>query len=96
MHPHSGREMKIDAAIYEPFKAVFFQNLKGSKGKSFSMLTDEVTKIIRKKLPGFNKSIPWYTISIRLYLETRGGCGNFYRELSPYRSFLLLLACRQH
>ena len=23
-------------------------------------------------MPGFNKSIPWYTISIRLDLESRG------------------------
>jgi hypothetical protein len=71
-HPRTAREMKIDAAIYEPFKAAILQSLKGSKGKTFTELTDDVVKIIKKKMPGFTKSIPWYTISVRLDLETRG------------------------
>src|SRR5690242_19141631 len=71
-HPASKREMKIDVAIYEPFKAAIIQSLKGSKGKTFSELTDDVVKIIRKKMPAFKGAIPWYTISIRLDLETRG------------------------
>ncbi len=71
-HPRTSTEKKIDAAIYEPFKAAILHSLKGSKGKTFSELTDDVVKIISKQLPDFKKSIPWYTISIRLDLETRG------------------------
>ena len=71
-HPETGTERKFDATIYEPFKAAILQSLKGSKGKTFSELTDDVVKIIHKKIPDFKKSIPWYTISIRLDLETRG------------------------
>jgi ABC-type microcin C transport system permease subunit YejB len=76
-HPRTGSQFNIEAAIYEPFKAAILQSLKGSKGKSFTDLTDDVAKIIRKKMPapiaiGVKKSIPWYTISIRLDLETRG------------------------
>lgn len=71
-HPRTSTEKKIDAAVYEPFKAAILQSLKGSNGKMFSELTDDVVKIIHKKMPDFNKSIPWYTISIRLDLETRG------------------------
>ena len=71
-HPLTGTERKFDATIYEPVKAAIIQSLKGSKGKTFSELTDDVVKIIRKKMPGFKGSIPWYTISIRLDLETRG------------------------
>ena len=71
-HPRSGREMKIDAAIYDPFKSAILQSLKGSKGKTFTELTDDVIKIIRKKMPGFKGAIPWYTITIRLDLETKG------------------------
>ena len=78
-HPASKGEMKIDSSIYEPFKAAIIQSLKGGKarlpdgqGKTFSELTDDVIKIIRKKMPEFKGSIPWYTISIRLDLETRG------------------------
>lgn len=71
-HPRSGREMKIETAIYEPFKAAILQSLSGSKGKTFTELAEDVVTIIRKKMPGFSKSIPWYTISIRLDLETKG------------------------
>ena len=71
-HPRTGSRFNIDSAIYNPFKAAILQSLKGSKGKTFTDLTDDVVRIIRKKMPGFKKSIPWYTISVRLDLETRG------------------------
>jgi hypothetical protein len=71
-HPVSGTERKFDMAIYEPVKAAILQSLKGSNGKTFTELTNDVVKIIKKKMPDFTKSIPWYTISIRLDLETRG------------------------
>ena len=71
-HPLTGTGKKFDAAIYEPVRAAILQSLKGSKGKTFTELADDVVKIIRKKIPGFKKSIPWYTISVRLDLETRG------------------------
>ncbi|MEI2740626.1 MAG: hypothetical protein V9F01_17765 [Chitinophagaceae bacterium] len=71
-HPHTGSQFNIDAEIYDHFKAAILQSLKGCKGKTFTELTDDVIKIIRKKIPDFKKSIPWYTISIRLDLETRG------------------------
>jgi hypothetical protein len=71
-HPRTGTERKFDTAIYEPVKAAIIQSLKRSKGKTFTDLTGDVVKIIRKKMPGFKRSVPWYTISIRLDLETRG------------------------
>lgn len=69
-HPVTGTERKIDKSIYEPVRAAILQSLKGSKGKTFTELANDVARIIGKKLPGH--SIPWYTISIRLDLETRG------------------------
>ena len=71
-HPRTGSRFNIDSSIYEPFKAAILQSLKNSKGKTFMALTRDVTAIIRKKLPGFSKSVSWYTISVRLDLETRG------------------------
>ena len=71
-HPRSGREMKIDAEVYSNFKSAILQSLKTTKGKTFTELTDDVVKIIKKKMPDFKKSIPWYTISVRLDLETKG------------------------
>ena len=71
-HPVTGTERKFDTAIYEPVRSAILQSLKGSKGKTFTELTDDVVKTIRKKMPGFKGSVPWYTISVRLDLETRG------------------------
>jgi len=71
-HPETKREMKVESSIYEPVKAAILQSLKGSKGKTFTELSDDVVKIIRKKKPGFKGSVPWYTISTRLDMETRG------------------------
>lgn len=71
-HPRTGSQFNVDSSIYEPVKAAILQSLKGSKGKTFTDLTDDVVKIIKKKMPGFKGSVPWYTISIRLDLETRG------------------------
>ena len=71
-HPVTGTERKFDSVIYEPVKSAILQSLKGSKGKTFTELTDDVVKTIRKKMPGFKGSVPWYTISVRLDLETKG------------------------
>ena len=79
-HPESRRETKIASSIYEPFKAAILQSLKGSKGKTFSELTNDVVKIIRKKFSSFKGSIPWYTISILRDLETRGQVENFVEK----------------
>ncbi len=79
-HPSSRRETKIDSSIYDPFKSAILQSLKGSKGKTFTELTEDVVKIIRKKSPAFKGSIPWYTISILRDLETRGIVDNFVEK----------------
>jgi hypothetical protein len=71
-NPRSGREKKIDTAIYAPMKAAIVESLKGSKGKTFTELSDDVVKIIRKKMPAFKGSIPWYTVSTLRDLETKG------------------------
>ena len=71
-HPRTKREMKMDAEIYTRVKESIIQSLKRSKGKTFSELADDVVKIYKKKWPGFKGSIPWYTISVRLDLETKG------------------------
>jgi hypothetical protein len=79
-HPNSRRETKIDSSIYDPFKEAILQSLKGSKGKTFTELTDDVVKIIRKKKPAFKASIPWYTISVLRDLETREAVENFIEK----------------
>jgi hypothetical protein len=72
IHPRTSSRLNIAAEIYEPFKAAIIQSLKGSKGKTFTALTKDVAKIIKNKMPFFKGSVAWYTISIRLDLETRG------------------------
>jgi len=57
-NPRTRREVKIDSSIYEPFKTAILQSLKGSKGKTFTELSDDVIKIIKKKFSEFKGSIP--------------------------------------
>jgi hypothetical protein len=71
-HPRTKREMKIDAETHKRFKEAILQSLKGSNGKTFTELSDDVVKTMRKKWPKFKGSLPWYTISVRLDLETNG------------------------
>ena len=71
-YPSTGTDRKFDAAIYEPFKAAIIKSLKGSKGKTFAEVTKDVSETIKKQIPGFNRSIPWYTISVKRDLETKG------------------------
>ena len=71
-YPLTGTERKFAAAIYEPFKAAIIKSLKGSKGKTFTELSEDVAEIIRKQMPDFKRSIPWYTISVKRDLETKG------------------------
>jgi hypothetical protein len=79
-HPRTGRQYDIDESIYSPVKEAIMQSLEGSRGKSFTNLTDDVVKIIRKKMPAFKGSIPWYTISVLRDLETRGLVENFVEK----------------
>jgi hypothetical protein len=79
-YPTTGTERKFDAAIYEPIKAAIIKSLKGSKGKTFTKLSEDVTIIIRKQMPDFNRSIPWYTITVKRDLETRGVVEGFVEK----------------
>ena len=83
-NPRTKRETKIDTTIYEPFKAAILKSLKGSKGKTFTELTDDVVKTIRKTFSEFKGSIPWYTISVLRDLETRGVVDNFIEKGKKY------------
>ena len=71
-HPRTGTERKMDESVYVPFKSAIIESLKKSKGKTFTQITDDVITKIRTKIPGFKGSVPWYTISVLLDLETRG------------------------
>jgi len=83
-NPRTRRETKIDTTIYEPFKAAILKSLKGNKGKTFTDLTDDVVKTIRKSFPEFKGSIPWYTISVLRDLETRGVVDNYVEKGKKY------------
>ena len=83
-HPRTKRETKIDTSIYEPYKAAILKSLKGTNGKTFTDLADDVVKRIRKEFPEFKGSIPWYTISVLKDLETRGVVDNFIEKGKKY------------
>lgn len=79
-NPGTKRQIKIDTTIYEPIKAAILNSLKGSKGKIFTDLADDVVITIRKTVPQFKGSVPWYTISVLRDLETRGVVDNYIEK----------------
>jgi hypothetical protein len=79
-HPRTGREFEIYKTIYNPFKEAILESLKKNKTRTFTELTVDTVKIIRKKMPDFKRSIPWYTISILLDLQTRGMVETFIQK----------------
>ncbi len=56
-HPVTGTAMKIDTAIYKPFKTAITQSLKKTEGKTFTELVADVKKIIKKTYPAFKGSV---------------------------------------
>jgi len=76
-HPRTGSRLRIDEETYTLFRRAILQSLRGRSGKTFSELTDAVKKIIQKRRPGFKGSVQWYTITVRLDLETRGEVETF-------------------
>jgi hypothetical protein len=83
-HPETGREINIDAVIYQAVKSAILKSLKGSQGKTFTELADNVIKIIRKEMPDFKGSIPWYTISVLRDLETRNMVETFMEKRKKF------------
>lgn len=79
-NPGTKRQIKIDTTIYEPIKAAILNSLKGSKGKIFTDLADDVVITIRKTVPQFKGSVSWYTISVLRDLETRGVVDNYIEK----------------
>jgi len=72
VHPESGIVRHIDATIYTAVKKAILQTLKGGRAIPFTQLSKEAAILVRKSLPDFKGSIPWYTITVRLDLETKG------------------------
>ncbi|HMG67176.1 MAG TPA: hypothetical protein VK588_05795 [Chitinophagaceae bacterium] len=84
-HPSTGTERKLDKTTYDLFKSAIIQTLKGSTGKTLTELANDVKQIIRKKSPGFKGSASWYTISVRLDLETRGIVETFSEKRKKFQ-----------
>ena len=70
-YPLTGTQRQVVSSIYEPIKDAIIKILKDKGPMSFTDLSENVSMIIKKKMPAFDKSIPWYTISVKRDLESR-------------------------
>jgi predicted ATPase len=71
-HPRTGTSFSIDSGIYKAFETAIIRVLKQRGELTFSELNRDVESIIMQEMPNFEGSVPWYTVSVRLDLETRG------------------------
>jgi quinolinate synthase len=72
VHPESRREMRIDATVFKNIRAAIRQSLRGSTGKTFTLLTEDVANTLKKRVSSFKGSVSWYTISVLRDMQTNG------------------------
>jgi hypothetical protein len=71
-NPHTGSKMNIDADTWILFNRAITEVLSGGKSLTYSEITKGVEKFFKSNKVPFNKSISWYTVSVKLDMETRG------------------------
>jgi len=71
LNPNTGRRMNIDEARYSIIAKAIRKVLKG-KTLTFTEIVDGVVAEIKKSKTKFEGVIPWYTITIKNDLHSRG------------------------
>jgi hypothetical protein len=71
-NPNTGSKMNIDADTWILFNRAITEVLSRGKALTYSEITKGVEKFIKSNKVPFKKSIPWYTVSVKLDMETRG------------------------
>jgi len=71
-NPRTGSKMNIDADTWILFNRAITDVLSGGKALTYTEITDGVKKFITKNKIPFKNSISWYTVSVKLDMETRG------------------------
>jgi hypothetical protein len=79
-HPRTSHEFRIEKTTYDLISNAIIESLRGHEGKTFSELTEAVSQLVAKRSPGFSGSVSWYTISIRLDMETKGLVETFEKK----------------
>ena len=72
VHPRTGRQMNIDANIYDLVSKAIYHELKKNKSMTWTELSNGVKECIASKKIEFPGSVEWYAISIRNDMETKG------------------------
>lgn len=72
LNPNTGRSMKIDKNIYDLISKNIYHALKEHKALSYTRIVDEVKKCLRHDNVRFEKSVEWYTVTVKHDMEARG------------------------
>lgn len=86
INPNTGNRMKIDKEIYDLISKNIYHALKQYKALTFSRIVDEVKKCLKHDNVRFEKSVEWYTVSIKLDMEARGVIKTFTEKGSKQHS----------
>ena len=71
LNPNTGRKMNIDSERYEIISKAIKKVLKG-KTLTFTEIVDGVVAEIKKSKTKFDGVVPWYTITTKNDLHSRG------------------------
>ncbi len=73
LNPNTGRKMKINGKIYEPFSKVIYHTLKENKeGITYTDIVDGIKKCFQEERTVFVGSIGWYVITVKHDMEATG------------------------
>jgi len=72
LNPNTGGKMNIDKEIYEVISKAIYHSLKAGKALTFTELTEGVEDCFKKQKTKFDKSVGWYTVTVKNDMEARG------------------------
>lgn len=72
LNPNSGNKLNIDKSIYDLFAASIRHALSDNKQLTYTELAASVQEYITQKKIVFDRSIGWYTVTVKNDLEARG------------------------
>ncbi|HKP32153.1 MAG TPA: hypothetical protein VJT83_05480 [Chitinophagaceae bacterium] len=72
LNPNTGRKMNIDAHKYDLMSSTIKKVLKSAKPLTFTEIVDGVIEEFKKSKVKFDGVVPWYAITVKNDLHSRG------------------------
>lgn len=72
LNPTTGGRMNIDKTIYDQVSKAIYHTLKTGKALTYTQIVEGVYDCFKKQKTKFERSIEWYTVTVKKDMEARG------------------------